>query len=422
VALAFGIGLLFGLERGWHTRELPAGSRAAGVRTFALTGLLGGVFGALARGPDSGVSLGGGVLLGAAFIAFAAVITAFSRDENKAGNKFSATTTVAALLAFVLGAFALLGDVRVAAAAAVVAVAVLIFREGLHGWVARITRAEFESGLVLLAMTFIALPIVPNRAVGPLGGVNPREIWIIAIILASVSFSAYIAVKRLGERRGTLVAAAVGGLVSSTAVALASARRAVAGEGTPRILVAGAALATAISFARVTVIVAALKPALVLLTAPSLLIAALVAALCAFAATHVHSGERAEPVAVPFRNPFAFWSVLGIAVAMGGLILVGRLIHQQFGPTGAIAGAATMGLFDVDAMTVAVARLMPEPDSRTAAFAVLAGVASNTLSKVAIAAIIGRGAFARGFIAISAGSVLAGGLALWLALALLPLS
>lgn len=41
------IGLLIGLERGWQTRDLPSGARVAGLRTFALTGLLGGVLGTL---------------------------------------------------------------------------------------------------------------------------------------------------------------------------------------------------------------------------------------------------------------------------------------------------------------------------------------------------------------------------------------
>jgi hypothetical protein len=124
-------------------------------------------------------------------------------------------------------------------------------REELHQWIRKITLAEFQSGLVLLAMTFIALPVVPDRSVGPFGGVNLREVWIIAIVLASVSFAGCLAVKLLGERHGVLVAAATGGLVSSTAVTLANARRAAAGEGAPRLLAAGVALAAAVAFVRV---------------------------------------------------------------------------------------------------------------------------------------------------------------------------
>jgi uncharacterized membrane protein (DUF4010 family) len=420
VALAFGIGLLIGLERGWHKRKARPGSRSAGVRTFAISGLLGGIVGAIAQGSDNGLGTGGAILLGTAFMAYAAVITTFGLDENRAAKTFSATTTIAALLTFMLGAYALIGDVRIAAACAVAAAGILMVRETLHAWVAKITLVELESGLVLLAMTFIALPIVPDRAMGPFGGVNPRQVWLIAIVLAAVSFAGYIAVKLLGERRGVLMAAATGGLISSTAVTLANARRAAAGEGSPRLLAAGAALATAVSFVRVAVIVAVLKAPLVPLIAPSLLVGAIVAAGFAIVATYWRSAQNDEQNAVQFRNPFRFWSVVGMAVLMGALIVIGGLIYQTFGAIGAITGAAAMGLFDVDAMTVSMTRLVPRPlDLHGAAFAILAGVASNVLGKVAIGALVGRGWFALATAVVSVASILAGWLTLLMTLTLI---
>ena len=109
---------------------------------------------------------------------------------------------------------------------------------------------------MLLAMTFIVLPVVPTIH-RELGGVNLREIWLIAIVLAGVSFLGYVAVKYVGARRGVLLAAAAGDLVSSTAVTVTNARRAAAGEGAPRLLAAGVSVATAISFVRVIAIVTA---------------------------------------------------------------------------------------------------------------------------------------------------------------------
>src|SRR6478735_2869167 len=126
-------------------------------------------------------------------------------------------------------------------------------------------------------MTFIALPLIPSEPIGPFGGVNPREVWIIAILLACVSFLGYAAVKYLGASRGVLLAAAAGGLVSSTAVTLANARRAATGEGSPQLLAAGASIATAVSFLRVFVIAAALQPKLLIAMGPALIAAAAVA-------------------------------------------------------------------------------------------------------------------------------------------------
>ena len=167
VALACGLGLLIGLERGWRTRDAAPGSRTAGIRTFAISGLLGGIVGALARAPAGGLTVAGSLLIGLSFVTFAFVFMRFVRDENRAAQRFSATTTIAGLLTFMLGVYALLGEMEVAAAAAVAATGVLVVREDLHEWVKKVTLAELQSILVLLAMTLIALPLFPDRPVGP---------------------------------------------------------------------------------------------------------------------------------------------------------------------------------------------------------------------------------------------------------------
>ena len=169
--------------------------------------------GALAVAAGGSATAGGGVVIGIGLAAFAAVITVFCLEENRADKTYSATTAIAAIVTFALGVYALLGDMRVAAAVAVATAGLLALREKLHGWLQSLTWPELRSGLILLAMTFIALPLVPDDPVGPFGGVNPREIWLIAIVLAGVSFLGYAAVKYFGERHGVLLAAAAGGLV-----------------------------------------------------------------------------------------------------------------------------------------------------------------------------------------------------------------
>ncbi len=414
LALAFGVGLLMGLERGWNSRQVKPGSRAAGVRTFAIIGLLGGLVGAIARTDAGTLEAPGALLIGLALIAFSAVIALFTREENIASGKHSATTAIAAVLTFVLGVFALVGDVHVTTAAAVAATGVLALRDGLHGWVAKITRPEMESGLLLLAMTFIALPILPEQPIAPLGGINVREVWIIAIALASVSFVAYIAVRYFGERKGVLISAVIGGLVSSTAVAFTSARRAAAGEGSPATLAAATAVATAVSFIRVIAIAAVLSPAIAFQVGVPLAAATLVA--CALAALLVYRTPAPKPqqVGAVFRNPFNFWSVLFMAVSIGVLVVLGTYINARFGASGAMVGAASMGLFDVDAMTVSMARLVPASLTPLAGSgAILAGVASNTLVKAAIAGAMGRGRFALDVTIVTLSCVVAGAVAMF---------
>jgi len=414
MALACGIGLLIGLERGWRARDASPGSRTAGIRTFAIAGLLGGVAGAIARGSGSELNIAGALLIGVAFASFATVFTIFSRDENRAAKKYSATTVIAGLLTFMLGVYALVGSVLVAAATAVAATGVLVVREDLHEWVRKITLAELQSVLVLLAMTLIALPILPDRAFGPWGGVNPREVWIIAIVLAAISFGGFVAIRALGERRGVLVAGALGGLVSSTAVLFANARSAAAGHGSARLLAAGGALATAVSFVRVAAIVAVLSPPLLSIAGPPLLLAAVAAlGFCVIAAGWRGTAVSVQPT-VRFRNPFGFLAVIGMAASMGVVMLVGRVFSERYGASGATTTAAITGLFDVDAMTVSISRLSPDTlSAEVAGLAILVGVASATVGKIAIAAIIGRGWFAGAIGLMSLLCVTAGAVAWW---------
>lgn len=421
VALAFGIGLLIGLERGWRTREAAAGSRAAGIRTFAISGLLGGIIGMIAEALGGLDSVRGGLILSVGLIVYAAVITVFSRDENRAEGTFSATTAIAGILTFCLGAYAIIGDMRIAAAAAVAAAAILALREELHGWVKTITWPELRSGLVLLAMTFIAMPILPDDPVGPVGGVNPREVWIIAIALASVSFIGYAAVKYLGASRGVLLSAAAGGLVSSTAVTLTNARRAAAGEGAPRLLAAGVAIATAISFVRVLTIAAVLQTKLLILIGPALL-AATAAAIGFGLITALGRTPEAPDQQMTFRNPFGFWSVIGFAAFLGATIVAARAISEWLGVAGAIGGAIVMGLVDVDSVTVSMARLAPSPLTLDhVAYAILAAVTSNALSKVAIGAGVGDYRFLVQVSIMTLLCLIAAGAALALTLAMRPI-
>jgi uncharacterized membrane protein (DUF4010 family) len=270
-------------------------------------------------------------------------------------------------------------------------------------------------------MSFIALPVLPNEPVGPFGGVNPREVWIIAIVLAAVSFLGYAAVKYFGARRGLLLAAAAGGLASSTAVTIANARCAAAGEGEPRLLAAGVAVASAVMFLRVAGLVTALKPDLLMRVAPALAVAMLVALAFALVWMFWQQGDRSQYRSAQFRNPFDFLTVVGFALFLALIIVLGRAVGETFGATGAVAGAVVVGLADVDAVTVSMLRLTPGTlTGAQASLAILAAVASDTVSKIAIGAAIGRGWFAADLAALAAGCLAGGAAALWLTFTLLP--
>jgi uncharacterized membrane protein (DUF4010 family) len=222
-----------------------------------------------------------------------------------------------------------------------------------------------------------------------------------------------VVVKRFGPSHGVLLASAAGGLVSSTAVTVANARHAVADIGMSRRLAGGVAVATAVCFLRVIGIVVVLKPSLTMLVAPALAAAAATAA--SFAVILVYGGGTDEGPQQTFeiRNPFSFWPVIGFAVLLSAIIVLTRAASEIFGASGAVVGAVLVGFADVDSVTISIVKLVPQSLSEMeTAVAILAAVASNTVSKIAVGAALARGRFAL-VIAVTAASCIAIGAAIF---------
>ncbi|MGM0412351.1 MAG: MgtC/SapB family protein, partial [Pseudomonadota bacterium] len=167
LALAVAVGLLVGIERGWQARESEEGARTAGIRTFALTGLLGGLAGLLAD------ALAAPLLLGLAFLAVALFLGFALQQRWQRYADAGATTLVAALVVFLLGALATLGRPVEAAAGAVVTTVLLSLKPTLHGWLRRLEDRELHAALKLLVISVVLLPLLPDRGYGPWDALNP---------------------------------------------------------------------------------------------------------------------------------------------------------------------------------------------------------------------------------------------------------
>ncbi len=380
LSVSTAIGLLIGVERGWRERQAQAGMRTAGIRTFTLIGLLGGILGAIAQA--LGEPGAAAIVIALAFLAFTGVFAFYRWRELEHEKAFGATTVIAAMTTFALGVYAMVGEQIVAAAAGVAMAAMLAAREGLHSWLTRITGAELRSAIVLAAMTFIALPVLPNEDYGPFGGINPREVWLLAVVLAGVSFVGYVAMKRFGAGRGVLLAAAAGGLVSSTAVNLTSARRAAAGEADPVLLAASATLATGVSFLRTLVLVAVLNSAVAFYAGIPLLIGAALSAAIAYWLSRGKLGPRAKD-GLKLRNPFSLSEVLLLALIIAVVKFASSGATEYFGSLGAVGAAFIAGIADTDAIAYSMARLAAGGlGLEVAGIAIVVANASNSLFKV----------------------------------------
>lgn len=407
LGVALAIGLLIGLERGWQEREAEEGQRVAGVRTYGLIGLLGGAAALL------GLHLGP-LVPGLAFLALAGVLTTAHVLNLKTDRDHGITSLVAALLTFVLGAAAVAGDLAVAAAAAVVATLLLGAKRQLHRWVGALEWAELRAGIQLLLISVVLLPILPDRGFGPWEVLNPYRIWWMVVLIATISFVGYFAIKIGGARRGVAFTGLFGGLASSTAVTLHFARTARAKPSLRPLVGMGILLACGTMFPRMVLVASVVHPPLL----RPLLAPAAVMALLAFipAAWRWRQGPRKEAeVESPLRNPLELGTAVGFGLLLAAVLLLGAALESWFGDAGVLALAAASGVADVDAITLSLARMgQDELALRIAALGIVLAAAVNTLVKGGMAMAIGGRELGRTVTLPLAACALAGLVTAWL--------
>ncbi|TCP58449.1 uncharacterized membrane protein (DUF4010 family) [Rhodovulum bhavnagarense] len=407
LGLALAIGLLFGLERGWQARDEAEGTRIAGLRTFALTGLLGGICAWLgtATGP---------VFLGLAFLGLAALVAVTYWAQLRADDDLGLTTEVAMLLAFVLGAAAVLGDMAAAAASAVVATALLSLKRILHGWVAQIRRFELAALVQLAVISVVILPVLPRQGFGPGQALNPHDLWWAVVIVAGLSFLGYGAMRVAGAGLGAVITGLLGGLASSTSTTLALARLVRDDARLAPLLSVGIVLAGAVTFLRVMVVATIFAPGL--LGALALPLGTMAATGIAGAGLLALSAGRQKKTPTgldELSNPLALGTALSFGIVLVVVILGTHYLRQWFGESGVYAAAAVSGLTDVDALTISVAQLSRgDLSSQAASGAIVLAVAVNTTVKGAMALVVGGRDLGLRVLAVYAAALAAGALTL----------
>jgi uncharacterized membrane protein (DUF4010 family) len=256
-------------------------------------------------------------------------------------------------------------------------------------------------------MTFVILPVLPDRGFGPYEALNPWRLWLMTIAIAGVSFAGYVAVKAFGERYGPLVAGLAGGRVSSTAVTVDMARRAKSAAN-QRALLAGVLAASVVMFLRVGVILALFGPSLLVRLAGPLAAAAVVTA--AGAAVSGTGAASAEGAGTVFRNPLELPSVLGFGALLAAVLLMSKVLAAIVGGQGVVLLAVFAGIADVDAITLSMTTMVGASTTPVyASIAILVAVAVNSLSKSAFALGVGGLRFGLANLAVNLLALIAGG-------------
>lgn len=382
LGLALLLGALIGLQRGWQKRDQRAGSRVAGLRTHALTGLLGGFAALLAEAVTPWI-------LPAALLGVMAVALVGYRLQAEHSQDFSITGLIGLGLTFCFGAAALLLDPTLPAAAAVITALILDNKAELHSLINRLQENELDAALKLLLITVVLLPILPNRGFGPGGVLNPFEIWWLVVLIAAISFVGYFAMRIGGTRLGVLFTSFFAGLSSSTAMTLHWARQARANTELTPLFAAGILIACGTMFPRILVYCALINPALL---PPLLWPVALMTLLLYLPAAwlwHNHSGEQTDNRPHQ-QNPLELKSALWFGALLTLILLFGQLLQEQLGDAGVYLLAAVSGITDVDAITLSLSRLSRDGlGAHAAVLGVVIAASVNNLVKTALATGVG---------------------------------
>ena len=377
LGLALGLGLIVGLQRESASSEL------AGLRTFPLVTLLGALCALLAQAAGGWV-LAAGLLAVAATTAMGNVIRLRSEKPDP-----GITTEMAVLLMYALGAYVMAGERPVAVVLGGTVAVLLHFKAELHGVVSRLDGGELRALMQFVLLALVVLPVLPDETFGPYSVFNPREMWLMAVLIVGLSLAGYIALKFFGERAGIVAGGVLGGLISSTATTVSWSRLTRGRSDAARAAALVIVIASTVVYGRVLAEIAAVARPFLAQAAPPILV--LAAAMALGAAVLWFRARDAAPAPVGRQEPADLRTAFSFAALYVVVLLAVAFVNARAGTKGLYAVSVISGLTDVDAITLSVSRLVgsgqigPDLGWRL----VVVGVLSNLAFKGAVAAVLG---------------------------------
>src|SRR5690554_670942 len=373
LGIAILIGLLVGLERE-HTK--PKDEKVfAGIRTFPLISTLGFICSFISSFTSHWVFV-------SFFLGYSALITTayiFSAKDGKRGG----TSEVTALLVFLLGGLVYWNFIILAAIIGIILVMFLSLKFQLHTFAGSITIEDIYATIKLGIITVIILPLLPDETIGPLDVLNPRLIWYMVIFICGISFIGYILIKVFGKDKGIPVTALMGGLVSSTAVAVSLSRKSKLNKTLSNELATGIIIASTVMYLRVLVVVAVINISLIIYLWLPVLIFTLVGFIISL--IFYKKDGRDKPDGFEMKNPFELKSALLFGLIFAIVIFVSKAAEIYLGTGGIYAASALAGLTSVDAIVLSLGELAGGSLSEKIAIAaILIAMITNTIVKALI--------------------------------------
>ncbi|MEF8808350.1 MgtC/SapB family protein [Natronomonas sp.] len=376
IFIAFGLGALIGLER----EQAESGGSFAGSRTFPLFALIGAVSQAFFPG-----------LLPTVILALVVPLTVAYVAKVLTEHDIGLTTLTAAILTVLLGALTVHSE-RGAVFAIVIGGVVTVLlsaKPTIHGVVDRVDKSERRATLKFVLVVFVVLPLLPNRELDIVYGLNPRFIWFMVVFVTGLSFVAYILSRVIGARHGIALTGILGGFVSSTATTVSMAERTSEAPDIYRISAFSVVVASVVMFPRALVEVAVVNPALlpeVVVPLGAMTVVGLVLAGIGYWRSTLEPTIEAD-----LENPFRLQPALFFGLVFAAVLVASQFANSRFGDAGIYATAFFSGLADVDAITLTLSRLAADGEisPAVATTGIVIGAIANTLTKVGLVWVLG---------------------------------
>jgi uncharacterized membrane protein (DUF4010 family) len=391
----FGVALLIGAMLGMEREFIQQKEDSpdfAGIRTFSLIALLGSVAAFLAA--DFGMlptalSLGGLILL---------ITVSYMGTLWRRGEETGITTEVAVILTFLFGVLVMGDQGKVAIALAVLTSLLLALKGRLHGVIRQMSAEDLRVTLQFALVAAVILPLLPDRAIDPLGLLNPFQVWLMVVLVSGIGFSGYVLMKVLGPTRGINMTGILGGLASSTATTISFSSASRKNPTMSNHYARAVVLASTMMIPRVLLLVLVIYPPL--LRVISLPLAAMLASGLAIVFIHqrkISTTENDIEQSFDVAHPLKISTAIKFGLVFAFIFIGIEFAQTSFGSIGVYLASASAGLMSMNAVTLSIVQLLSQAqlDLKVAGIAIVIAAIMNTISKGTIVYFTGSEALRR---------------------------
>ncbi|PZD78633.1 MgtC/SapB family protein [Mesonia sp. K7] len=381
LGISFGLGMLVGMQRE------TTNNRMAGVRTFTLITILGSLTGFIAQEFESPIIIAAIAVVLAAFLIMANVIKLKKLPDPDVGQ----TTEVAAILMYSIGVYLVFGDKIIGVMVGGVLAILLFVKEHLHGFIEKLKEKDLSAIMTFVGISLVILPILPDETFGPFDVLNPKNIWLMVVLIVGISVFGYFIYKWLGKKAGLISNGILGGIISSTASTVSFARKSKKSNSSGKLAAFVILLAVTVSLVRVLIEIMVVIPGKFQEIITPIMVLFVFMLMLSVVLFYLISKDRKDEELPEPKNPAQFKSALVFAAIYAAILLIVAYTEKEFGNDGLYIASAIGGLANKDAITLSLSKMIGGGVETSLGWRlIMTAIISNLFFKVVMVSVLGN--------------------------------